>query len=275
MDEIQHNLPKDNPQEEGESNGPRFKQLTLFDITFDPGMKDDDGNEAPRPYSKNMMRKWLRKVKWENGKAEKRRKEKAQAKERKRRAREENRDLGPSRKALKKMKKEKPKSGIGIIIDLSFEHLMIEKDRYKVIKQILRSYSINRRSKIPVQFHISSLGETTKGDLSRHNGYENWDIEYHEQPYTELFPKENLVYLTSESENVIESFEENTLYVIGGLVDHNQHKGLCHQIAVEQGIRHAQLPLDNVRNSREDNRRDAVAGCADEGAACEEGSAGV
>lgn len=176
MDEIQDNLPKDDPQDEVESSEPRFKQLTLFDITFDPGMKDDEGNEAPRPYTKNMMRKWLRKVKWENGKAEKRRKEKAHAKDRRRKAREENRELGPSRKALKKMKIEKPKSGIGIIIDLSFEGLMIEKDRYKVIKQILRSYSINRRSKKPVQFHITSLGETTKGDLSRHNGYENWDV---------------------------------------------------------------------------------------------------
>lgn len=176
MVDFQENLPRDDPQGEAESEAPRFKQLTLFDVKFDPGMKDDEGNEAPRPYMKNMMRKWLRKVKWENGKAEKRRKEKANAKERRRKAREENRDLGPSRRALKKMRIEKPKSSIGIVIDLSFEHIMIEKDRFKVIKQILRSYSINRRSKKPVQFHITSLSENTKSDLSRHNGYENWDV---------------------------------------------------------------------------------------------------
>lgn len=176
MVEIHDHLTKDGLQDEVESEEPRHKQLTLFDITFDPGMKDDEGNEAPRPYPKNMMRKWLRKVKWENGKAEKRRKEKAQAKERRRKAREANIELGPSRKALKKMKMETPMSTIGIIIDLSFEDLMIEKDRYKVIKQILRSYSINRRSKKPVRLHITSLGEKTRGDLSRHNGYENWDV---------------------------------------------------------------------------------------------------
>lgn len=175
MVEIKDNLTSPHPQEV-EAEVPRFRQLTLFDITFDPGMKDDEGNEAPRPYTKNVMRKWLRKVKWENGKAEKRRREKAHAKERRRRARESNIELGPSRKALKKMRIEKPKSSIGIIIDLSFEDLMIEKDRYKVIKQILRSYSINRRSEKPVQFHITGLGETTKCDLSRHNGYENWDV---------------------------------------------------------------------------------------------------
>ncbi|XP_013146332.1 PREDICTED: tRNA methyltransferase 10 homolog A [Papilio polytes] len=227
-----------------------FRQYTLFDICKDPGMKDDEGNELPRPFTKNQMRKWLKKVRWENNKQGKRAKEKARAKERRRNARVANIDLGPSRKTLKKMKLEKSKKNIGIIIDLSFDHLMIEKDRFKVIKQILRCYSINRRSETPLQFHLTSLGEKAKSDMSRHNGFENWDIEYHEQPYSELFPKDKLVYLTSESDNIIEHFEEDTYYIIGGLVDHNQHKGLCHKIAVEQGIRHCQLPLNKYVNMK-------------------------
>ncbi|CAH0720775.1 unnamed protein product, partial [Brenthis ino] len=215
-----------------------FPQLTLFDIKIDPGLKNDEGIELPRPFTKSQMRKWLKKVRWENSKAEKRSKEKARAKQRRREAKAANIDLGPNRKVLKKMKLEKPKRTTGIIVDLSFDNLMIEKDRYKVIKQILRCYSINRRSESPLQFFITSLGEKTKIDMSRHNGYENWDIVYHEKNYLDVFPKEKLFYLTSESDNVIEEFEEDTYYIIGGLVDHNQHKGLCHSIAVEQGIRH-------------------------------------
>ncbi|CAH4032081.1 unnamed protein product [Pieris brassicae] len=227
-----------------------FHQYTLFDITVDPGLKDDAGNELPRPFNKNQMRKWLKKVRWEKHKYEKRSKEKARAKERKREARAANIDLGPNRKMLKKMKFEKNKSLIGVILDLSFDHLMSEKDRYKVIKQLLRCYSINRRSDSPLQFHVTSFGEKTKVDISRHNGYENWDIEYHEKSYIDIFPKEKLVYLTSESENVIEKFEEDNIYIIGGLVDHNQHKGLCYKIAVEQGITHAQLPLAKYVNMK-------------------------
>lgn len=153
-----------------------FPQFTLFDVTIDTGLKDDDGNEIPRPFTKPQMRKWLKKVKWENRKAEKRAYEKSKAKERRRKAKEENIDLGPNRKLLKKMKLETSKISTAIVIDLSFEHLMMEKDRYKVMKQILRCYSINRRSQTPLQFHITSFGEKSKRDMSRNNGYENWDV---------------------------------------------------------------------------------------------------
>ncbi|XP_030024287.2 tRNA methyltransferase 10 homolog A [Manduca sexta] len=232
------------------SQGGNFHQCTLFDITIDPGLKDDEGNELPRPFTKSQMRKWLKKVKWVNRKAEKRAREKKKSKERKKEARAANVDLGPSRKALKKMKFERDKKSTGIIIDLSFDHLMIEKDRFKVIKQILRCYSINRRSETPLQFHITSFGEKSKNDMARHNGYEHWDIQFNEESYMDVFPKEKLVYLTSDSENVIEEFEEDTMYIIGGLVDHNQYKGLCHKLAVEQGIRHGQLPLDKYINMK-------------------------
>ncbi|GBP10888.1 tRNA methyltransferase 10 homolog A [Eumeta japonica] len=227
-----------------------FPKYTLFDVKFDPGLKDESGEELPRPFTKNQMRKWLKKVKWENRKHEKRAKEKARAKEKRIQARAANIDLGPSRKSLKKMSGERRKLNIGIIIDLSFDHLMIEKCRFKVIKQILRCYSMNRRSATPLDFYITNFSEQSKLDISRHNGYEHWDVHFKEKSYIDIFPKEKLFYLTSESDNVVEKFEEDTYYIIGGLVDHNEHKGLCYNIAVEHGIRHGQLPLQKYVNMK-------------------------
>lgn len=55
--------------------------------------------------------------------------------------------------------------------------------------------------------------------------------------------RSSVVYLTSDSSNILTEFEEGTTYVLGGLVDHNRYKSLCFDKAEKQGIRHAQLPI--------------------------------
>lgn len=51
------------------------------------------------------------------------------------------------------------------------------------------------------------------------------------------------MYLTSDSDNVLGELSNEDVYVIGGLVDHNRHKGMCHDGAMKEGIRHARLPI--------------------------------
>ncbi|EGD74642.1 hypothetical protein PTSG_06007 [Salpingoeca rosetta] len=61
-----------------------------------------------------------------------------------------------------------------------------------------------------------------------------------------------IVYLTSESDNIIEDLEEDHVYIIGGLVDHNSCKGLTHRLAQEKGIAHGRLPIDENAKAPED-----------------------
>lgn len=56
------------------------------------------------------------------------------------------------------------------------------------------------------------------------NGYHKWDVHLHQQRYFDVFPKDSVVYLTSESDNILTDMNDCKAYVIGGLVDHNQHK---------------------------------------------------
>jgi tRNA (guanine9-N1)-methyltransferase len=72
----------------------------------------------------------------------------------------------------------------------------------------------------PLQFYITSF---TNKDLMEKLGIANWDIHLSEQYFMELFanePKENICYLTSDSPNELETFDQNKVYIIGGLVDH-------------------------------------------------------
>lgn len=52
-----------------------------------------------------------------------------------------------------------------------------------------------------------------------------------------------LVYLSSDSEHTLDSLSPYTTYIIGGIVDKNRHKGLCHRRAMELGIPTAKLPI--------------------------------
>lgn len=75
-----------------------------------------------------------------------------------------------------------------------------------------------------MQLHITSFKGKSKEEMAKHDGHENWDCYFHEQSYIDIFPKEKLIYLSSESDNVIKELEDDKIYIIGGLVDHNSHK---------------------------------------------------
>ena len=88
-------------------------------------------------------------------------------------------------------------------------------------------------------------------EFSKHEGHQNWDVsiyqrclvlhfvnitvqqqciafcsqvQFHEKHFTDVFDKDKIVYLTSESDNVVEEIDQDKVYIIGGLVDHNSQK---------------------------------------------------
>ena len=42
--------------------------------------------------------------------------------------------------------------------------------------------------------------------------------------YLDTHPKEKIVYLTADSENVLQTLEPGEVFIIGGLVDKNRYK---------------------------------------------------
>ena len=135
---------------------------------------------------------------------------------------------------------------IRICIDCRYDSMMNDRDVASLQKQISFSYSANRRMENPCQFYLTNVD----GQLQRRlqiNAADKWDIHLHHQSLEQVVPHEEILYLTSESENVLsrdQPLDERTIYVIGGLVDHNSRKGLCYQLAKENNWRHARLPID-------------------------------
>lgn len=122
---------------------------------------------------------------------------------------------------------------------------MSEKDLTSCAKQLLRIYTSNRRGKQPIPVHFTSLDESGKlyEKMQKHDGWKNWEVTTHRESFVELFDKEKIIYLTSESDNVLDELEKGAVYVIGGLVDHNHHKSLTYDLAQKNTIRTARLPL--------------------------------
>lgn len=152
---------------------------------------------------------------------------------------------GPSRKELKQSKLTKVPAEVVVAIDLSFDELMTDKDLSSCASQLLRVYTNNRRAERPIPLHFTGLDETGRmyEKLQKNEGWQNWDVIPHKESFIELFDKDKIIYLTSESENVLDVLEKNAVYIIGGLVDHNHHKCLTHELAQKSGIRTARLPL--------------------------------
>ncbi|XP_020036597.2 tRNA methyltransferase 10 homolog A isoform X1 [Castor canadensis] len=210
----------------------------------------DEGIES---ISKRQMKKLIKQKQWEEQRElrKQKRKEKRKRKKLERQCQLELHSYGNDRK---RVRRHVVLSTLRLIIDCSFDDLMVLKDIKKLHKQIQRCYAENRRALHPVQFYLTSHGGQLKKNMDENDkGWVNWkDIHIKPEHYSEFIKKEDLVYLTSDSPNVLKELDESKAYVIGGLVDHNHHKGFTYKQASDYGIDHAQLPLGNFvkMNSR-------------------------
>lgn len=210
-------------------------------------------NEQTETLSKRQRKRLLKNQQWEEQRElrKQKRKERKQQRKLERQAQAED---GVEWTGKKRMRRSAEPSSLRLVIDCSFDSLMVLKDVKKLHKQIQRCYAENRRTQHPVQFYLTSHKGQLKQIMNEINkGWVNWkDVHIKPDPFHEIMSKEDLVYLTSDSPNVLQALDEAKAYVIGGLVDHNHHKGITFELAKKLGIAHAQLPLGSFvkMNSR-------------------------
>ncbi|KAF1001530.1 hypothetical protein AG4045_016321 [Apium graveolens] len=224
--------------------------------------------------SKTAQKKLLKQQKFEAKRAEKKAAAKAQKKsetERKRKeweeklsnlSEEERIKVMESRKELRKERMDKRSvekqlkaerltaakvNGQNLVIDLEFSDLMTSNEINSLVQQIMYCYAENGRYSTPAHLWLTGCQGEMDKQLQRLPGFDKWIIDKDTQPYIQTFEnqKEHLVYLTADSETMLDDLDPKKIYIVGGLVDRNRWKGITMKKAEEQNIQTAKLPIGN------------------------------
>jgi len=136
-----------------------------------------------------------------------------------------------------------------ILIDCEFGDLMSKpKEWSSFSKQLRFVYERNSKTTAPFKLTFTGLnGEFGEFIRRTNGGSENWHVVRETRTIREIIEayaeKKRFVYLTGDSENELSALEEGTVYVVGGFIDRNRHKGLTLNKARELGVAHARLPI--------------------------------
>ncbi|KAK4815782.1 hypothetical protein QYF61_007200 [Mycteria americana] len=209
--------------------------------------------EARRPEAlllpqRNVLRKRRR---WERVLAAKRRKRRQEReRSRARRAEDPGAASRDGRRAPAALAKERlleaRASGPRLCVDLGVADRMTQKETSRLASQIRRLYGANRRAEKPFWLCLTEfvVGSLIYEECFRMNdGFSNYLMDTTQESYLDLFPLDAIVYLTPDSENVLEDIDPNKVYILGGLVDESIHKKLTLQRAQEQSLQTARLPI--------------------------------
>lgn len=241
---------------------------------------DQQDPPLSKSQQKKLKRKAEWEAKREDRKVE--RKVKLQAKrERKRDERQQLIEQGvPLPTPTKAIYKRATQLPVTILIDCNFDELMHDGERTSLGSQITRSYSDNKNSQFRAHLTICSFGgklkerfdtvmasqyklwkgvrtfetgfvetaEKAKNWMSSEKGGELGGVfaKYavlDEEATRKLKAEGEIVYLSSEASEDLWELKPYSTYIIGGLVDKNREKGICHRRATKAGIRTAKLPI--------------------------------
>ncbi|XP_062384224.1 tRNA methyltransferase 10 homolog C [Sardina pilchardus] len=139
--------------------------------------------------------------------------------------------------------------GQPLVFDMSYEQHMTPREIANTASQLLETEGHNRRAVDPFHLHFCNLNPegTYHEELVKRYGTNAWEnllITASPQRHVDMFPLEQLVYLTADSPNPLRTFDCNKVYIIGALVDRSNQPGVSLANAKRLNLATARLPLD-------------------------------
>mmetsp|Transcript_26908 Transcript_26908/g.73972 ORF Transcript_26908/g.73972 Transcript_26908/m.73972 type:complete len:319 (+) Transcript_26908:47-1003(+) len=219
-----------------------------------------DTNQGGRKMSKNQLK---RERKWEKMLEHKKRKKEQQRDVKLAKAKAEGRDIEALKEDMERRRLdgsgwarrnerwqeifERTSSKYQVYMDCSFEESMTQSEINSLANQIRYCYARNKKAKHPVKVTACSLGGETRDLLEKVSGFDQWEHRAFHQTEKDIVEatedKSKLVYLTSDSNNTLQTLEDDKIYIIGGIVDRNRLKRAAIDRAEKFGIQTAKLPI--------------------------------
>lgn len=140
--------------------------------------------------------------------------------------------------------------GQPLVFDMNYESQMTRREIENTVSQLIETEGCNRRSVEPFHLHFCNLNPegAYHKELLRRYGADAWEnvlITSSPHPHIDMFPRDQLVYLTADSPNVLRTFDHNKVYIVGALVDRALQPGVSLATAKRLNLTTARLPLDD------------------------------
>lgn len=138
--------------------------------------------------------------------------------------------------------------GQPLVFDMAYDNYMTLRELKNAVSQLLESEGWNRRNVDPFHIYFCNLKRDSAFHRELVKRYEEkWDrllLTATEKAPVDLFPKENVIYLTADSPNVMTTFKHDKIYIIGSLVDRSLKRGVSLANAKRLNLATQRLPLD-------------------------------
>ncbi|XP_032666299.1 mitochondrial ribonuclease P protein 1 homolog [Odontomachus brunneus] len=136
-----------------------------------------------------------------------------------------------------------------IVFDCGYEDYMNRRENHNCAKQLTLAFSVNRNHNNPMSLNFCNL---KKESLLSHyfqrfmpNLFDqDFPAIVTSQSYLDLFPKDQLVYLTPHCKTDLVEYDPDMVYIIGAMVDKVNPRPLSLAKAKKEGLRMAKLPIE-------------------------------
>jgi len=144
--------------------------------------------------------------------------------------------------------------GTPLVVDFSYIKDLHSKRHVKGVinKEANLAIHHNRSSHAPFALHFTGVEPDLREKMEALQSITdenrvNMPVEITEKHQLDLFPKEKLVYLSPDSRNDLMRYNDDDIYVIGGIIDKGDDRApLTLANAKKERIRHARFPMKKV-----------------------------